>query len=242
MADLLELACASFDGAAAYAAYRSWEESGAEEHHEEAFRRALPATGVIFFRAGFRSMSGAITPREFIGAAAVDVYDETRKRSFRDGSPEQYKVWLYNISRNSFISELRSWASRRVFNFDYHGPCVPRGALYDVQDVEHEMFLRQLPREIFKRVSAAVRFDGQRRLACFYILRQLVGGQEVAARYLRKQFGLSVADVEFLIDYVTVRIRMALYEIRTDLCHGKVVEDWVSVVDMYGLDPRQVVM
>jgi hypothetical protein len=242
VADLLELACASFDAEAAHVAYRSWEESGEEEHHEEAFLRALPATGVIFFRAGFTSMSSAITPREFIGSAALSVYNETRKRSFRGSYVEQYAKWLYSISRNSFIDELREWSSRRIFNFDYHGPCTPRGSLYDVQDVEHEIFLRQLPREIVKRVSKAIRFDGQRRLACFHILRQLVSGHEIAERYMRKQFGVVKPDLDFLIDYVTVRVRMALYEIRTDLCHGKVVDDWVSVVDMYGMDPRQVVM
>lgn len=197
---------------------------------------------MIFCRAGFESLSNAITPREFIGSAAIRVYNETRKRSFRGSYTAQYVLWLFSMSRNSFIDELRAWSSRRIFNFDYHGPSTPRGSLYDVQDVEHEIFLQQLPREISKRVSSAIRFDGQRRLACFYILRQLVGGQEIAARYMSKQFGVSGSDLEFLIDYVTVRIRMALYEIRADLCHGKVVEDWVSVVDMYGVDPKQVVM
>ena len=235
MADLLELARAPFDGDAAFAAYCRWEMSGDDDAalFEAAFHRALPATGVIY-RSGFSSSNNTITVREFISSAALILYRDLKRRAFHGDLPDQYARWLFISSHNAFIDERRGWSANRIFNFDYHGPRAPRGSLYDVQDVEHAIFIEQLPREIVARVSPKIRFDGMRRLACFYILRQLLGGGLVPTRYVRKHFGIWGRDLEFLMDYVAVRIRMALYEIKADLCHGKVVDDWIDAVAVYG--------
>jgi hypothetical protein len=78
---------------------------------------------------------------------------------------------------------------------------------------EDEIFLRELPSAVLSRVRRTCRLPVQDYPAIGYIANQLVQGRKPIQYYMTSALRIARPRIHFLIDYVTVRVRWALYRI-----------------------------
>lgn len=232
MADLLKMAFSGFDPEKAHAAYRIWGESGEDDDLSLAWREAVPAIGVVYSRAGFDD-TGRITEAEYISTAACRIYSELENRAFKGEHQNSYSFYLQRISMNAFLRETSEWTANRVIDFDYHGPQAPAGRVRSIADVEQHIYLNQLPALLEDMVTDKIRFDGLKFEACVYALRQVLASKVASPRWMKKAYGLAREEADMLVDYVTIRIRLSLYEIRDNIWEGGVLDGWTDAAATY---------
>jgi len=83
-------------------------------------------------------------------------------------------------------------------------------------DSEDGVFLLELPATIEGRIQKTLRLPKSEWLGVRYVLRQMFRGKLPVPYFIEHALGVARGRVQFIIDYVTVRIRMELHRIYTE--------------------------
>lgn len=159
--------------------------------------------------------------RALVGAAAWAIFRALRGRRFATGGPQEYWSYLRQTARGA-VSHQRE-ADDRFRLVDSVSPEVcfdgmrVTGRVVSIADVERKLVIEKIPLLVAETVVRRLRFEGEERAACLYILRSLLEGCDVVVRGLRVLFEVSCERLRQLVDYVTVAARLALSGIRQEL-------------------------
>lgn len=212
MGDLVEVVHEQvLDVDGSFNAYCRFRRRGGAANLETAFSHALPVVRMVC-----RSPN-----RELIAASAWGLFDALRRRRFKDGSPEQYAAFLRHVALGSFLSEYINIARFQVVSeippdaFDFWARMSGRLVGYD--DVDRKMIIEKIPVIVAEHVTSRLRFEGEERDACLFVLRSVLEGVDVNPRGLADLFAIKQTRLRFLVDYVVVRVRLALQAIRREL-------------------------
>lgn len=103
----------------------------------------------------------------------------------------------------------------------------PGARLVTSYDVEADIYREQIHRELRKVVRSRIRFQGADRDACVYIIDCELGYKELPSLTVRRKVGLPNARCKYLIRYVNVLIRAALWEFgEREHKDGPLSPDW----------------
>jgi len=195
-----------------YAAYASYRDHGGRTRDlNEAFLAAL-----LVIRDVCRSRDRAL-----VGAAAWAMFRALQDRRFTTGDVSRFRTFLRQIARGAVAHERE--AAGRFLLVDQVAPEIcwdgmgVTGHLHDVNDVERKLVVEKIPILVVRDVVKRLRFADEDREACLYVLQQLVAGHDVLPRGLTPLFELPEYRLRFLVDYVSVRCRIALRKIRDEL-------------------------
>ena len=211
--DLLD---AAFAGGRApddsYGAYLRYRDGG---HHardlDHAVLAALPLIGGVC----------RTRDRALVGAAACAIFRAIKEGRFTEGGASRYQTYLRHTARGAVAHERE--AEQRFRQVDHVGPEVcwdgmsVTGHVLSIDDVERALVIEKIPVLIAQDVVDRLRFGGEERRTCLYILQQLVTGRDVPPRGLADLFDLPQYRLRFLVDYVSIRCRIAFRRIRGDL-------------------------
>lgn len=209
-----------------YKAYRRFWRFGRDEDLETAFRLAIPVVRDVCFE----------RDRSLVAAAAWDVFRALRRRGFKRGGPGLYWIYLRHIAFGAVANGLRQ---RTEFLYETRIDQLPSysdtyGRLIDYADVDQKLIIEKLPVLVAERVTARLRFDGEDRAACLYVLRCLIEGFTPPVRGIAKFFALSQQRLRFLVDYVTTRVRAALRAVRAELvAAGGTTVGWLGNISVH---------
>jgi hypothetical protein len=210
VSDLLQAAFSRYKPEEAYESYLAYDSSGTPEDLAQAVELALPVAGNLYQRRRYRRIA-----RPLLGAAATRYFRLIKKCEFKDGNPGLYRAWLEITASHCFIAEL--WREHRVQKINVQAAYgYDAGKLLCQEDADVHMTLERLPELLVGEVMANVRFDGSRRKACLYILDKMLRADPVSPNVLQTFFDVSAKDAPFLLDYMTVRLRIALQQLKEE--------------------------
>lgn len=199
------------DVAASYTAYRRWWRRGGEQNLEAAFRGALTVV---------RDVCRSRDP-EFASHAAWAVFKALRNRGFKRGTPGHYWIYLRHTALCAIIGLTETRRPKVIYAQRIRGmlPLYEAGysRMVDYDDIDRKMIVEKLPVLVAQRVVDRLRFEGEDREACLFILRCLLEGYTPPPRGLKQSFDLTAQRLRFLLDYVTTRVRAALRALRAEL-------------------------
>jgi len=187
-------------------AYRLWKDTKREVYKQEAWRRSLPVINIVIMKE-FPTIR-IEDKSSFISLAATKLW-----RVLGEGiAPvtNQYHKYIWVCIRRALLDEIRSVIRQRDLPEGALPPPISR--VRSINDVDIRMFLQELPEAIRNRVSAELRFHGPERTACLYILDRYLAGVSPAVEILRDDY--KVTDASWLCEYVLVRMRIAMYDLR----------------------------
>lgn len=119
--------------------------------------------------------------------------------------------------------------------FDFLGACAhpPVGRLVSIADVESKMMLEKLPQLIRDDFQRHNRLKGNQRVASYDVLKKILTGKPISTRELIEQFGVEPKHVTFVINYVTLRVRLAIDAMSDEIKEWRFIEDWRQLYDLY---------
>lgn len=211
-ADLLDAVFASRrDRGASFDAYVRYRDAGCRARDlGVAFALALPVIREVC----------TVRDRGLVGSAASAIWRALRERRFVEGGVRAYWAYLRRTARGTIVNQRAADDRFRLVDRIPPGVCadeIGTGRLIEVADVEQKLVLDKIPLLIIDQVVPRVRFKGEEREACLYILLAILERRELSARGLGDQFDLPVERFQFLVDYVVVRVRLALSRIKGEL-------------------------
>lgn len=199
------------DVQASYTAYRRYWRKGGDDYLEAAFRDALPVV---------RDVCRSRDP-EFVSVAAWAVFRALRRRGFKRGTPGHYWIYLRHIALGAIVHETEYRRPKVIYADRVRGvqPDYEVGftRVVSYDDIDRKMIVEKIPVLVAQRVVDRLRFEGEDREACLFILRCLIEGYTPPPRGLKQSFDLTATRLKFLLDYVTTRVRVALRAIRAEL-------------------------
>lgn len=205
-------------------AYDKWVETG--ENLEDAFCAVFPL---------LRNMTWSLRQKfehkvdhdDLVSCAAEALHKFLLRRSPRstDGLDRDSVVMFAGFIRTVVVSGIidRSRVSesrltpRLVHMRGWTGEFNWIGKTPTMKQSDIRLYLEQLPAELGRSVVRSIRFKGDERDACVYILDRILRGRNPVLSVLRNHFELPLDRSLFLVDYVTVKIRMCLRELSVDL-------------------------
>lgn len=106
------------------------------------------------------------------------------------------------------------------------------GYVHNMVRVDTMLAFEQLVKRAAEVASRKIRFSGARRDACLYVLSKLATMEKVSPTVIRNQY--CQHDVSFLIDYVSVLLRMVLYNVRASIKVHVGDASWSNLVSSIG--------
>lgn len=128
---------------------------------------------------------------------------------------------------------LRTFRDTRVYlrtqTFDYWKVArSPYGSSFaSAHEVEADIYRTQITKLLRESVKSKLRFIGVDRDACSYILDCELGYKNLYAETAKRKYGLTSLRCKYLIKYVTVLLRAALWEFgENEHKDGPLASDW----------------
>lgn len=149
---------------------------------------------------------------EYTSVGNLSLFEALAHRKYKSDydDPNHFYLYFYTTLRGDF---LRSYYKVKHFVPETGSERMFRPArLIHPFDVERHIYLEQIPSEVAGIVIDRIRFDGNDLQACLYALSRILDNKTPVVNFMRRD--LKVRDPEFLVSYVLVLVRSALYEMR----------------------------
>lgn len=224
-----------FDEVRAFELYAIYCNSGRVNDLNAAFEAAVPS-----IRRFMRRVRRAGYPAtEFVSVVSSSYFYEIKNKKVRqDGGPDGYASGLWWICFRSCKSHIANMKAGRLFKRHHSWYCrpLPYGYVLNQTDMEHKIFLEELPKSIALSVLPRIRFkDKKYQKACKQILFNFLTNQRNFTGQICHIFNIPKEEVKLLVDHVRVQIKAYLYEMRRSF-EARIMEDWREVFDFLRVD------
>lgn len=224
-----------FDEVRAFELYDAYRGSGSEADLNAAFEAAVPSIR-RFMR---RVRRHEYPPTEFVSVISVAYYNEIKnKRIVAEGGPDAYAAALWWTCRRTCRSYIASIKAGKFFNRHFSWYCrpLPYGHVFNQIDVEHKIFLEELPKSIALSVLPNLRFKNTKyHKACKQILFNFLTNQKNFTGQICYLFDIPKETVKLLVDHVRVQIKAYIHEMRRSF-EARIMEDWREALDLIHLE------
>lgn len=223
-----------FEAERAYELYEAYRQTNTEEALMAAFEAAVPSIRLFLKKIRHR---GA-TINELVSIISWAYYVEIkRQKIIADNGADSYVSalrWVCFRSCKSYLSLMRA---NRIFKRSQVWYCrpMPYGHVLDQVDVEHKIFLEELPKTIALNIVPRLRFKGKHLKACKQILFNMLTSQKTFTGQIAHMFDIPAENVKVLVDHVRVQIKAYIHEMRNTF-QARIMEDWRDVYDMIHIE------
>lgn len=194
-----------WDQKAAYAAFDFYRDELGQFALDDAIKAALPIIRVVYSTQKFKityagDEDDLISHAAFTIAKAIPKMSEKPKEKL--DNDKKYMRYLFTCVVNAFYREYdilhgkHNKLQRRLIE---HNPTLTSNPSEKThKSLEAEMTLKRLPQQLFVLGMECVRFEGQSRRVCAYILTQMITGREIAKSVLQL---MGCKDRHFFVQY-----------------------------------------
>jgi hypothetical protein len=175
----------------AYAAFDRYREDPSDENFDDVINKTLPVIRVVYATQKFRPIEG--DEDDLIAHAALTITKALPKMRLKStqelGNDKQYVRYLFTCVSHAFYREFEVLHGKS--NKLYHRLCEYNDSVptytspTNVKALEAELTLQHVPEVMFSLAMECVRFEGQERKICQYMLNQLLSGREIAKSVLQ---------------------------------------------------------
>lgn len=189
----------------AYAAFDLYRDDPTEQNYSDAVVLAIAIIRVVIATQKFKINYGGdeddlIAHAAFIITKALPKM--ARKPKEKLDNDKKYMRYLFTCVVNAFAREysiLHGKHNRLQKKINDHSePPTQRTAIKNVRRLEAQMTLKQLPQHLFEHSLTIIRFTGNERNICAYIIRQLIDEREVSKSVLQL---MGCKNRDFFITY-----------------------------------------
>lgn len=207
-----------YDRAAALHAIRKWVRTKEERWLHRTFELMYPLLSITQ-RQRFGS-ANEHDREDMIQFAALRLWQLLLTRSFpRFDTDGHWNVWTRNVCYNMLCG---GYAKTKTGATPTAIPEIAAGQAWHVSrygspsDAEDRLFLAELPLAIEQRIRRAFRLKRSEWLGARYVLRQLFEGRLPVPYYLEHALHIRPQRIPFLVDYVTLNVRVELLRMYTE--------------------------
>lgn len=234
-----------FDRTAALDALTRLKRRGTQSLKILAYNRTLPMLSIVF-----RQRFGRMSFGRHIGRMDYhdreDVLQSAALRLWQVIDSQSYPQFETTAHLNSWMNvvvyrwlcqayeEVPDRTRDDVVDYDHARTVWGRPQIFSARSAEDEIFLRELPDALLSRVVKTCRLPEGDHAAVRYIANQLMLGRDPVVNYLASALRVARCRIQFLIDYVTVRVRWALYRIFTEDMGGVIAHPSMQVFSNVG--------
>lgn len=223
-----ELIRRSYNNKACVDAFRDLAASpGNREFTGRAIETALPVLGVVLSMHFRRLKPGCEEYDEIISSVPARLFLHIIKDRFYQEyyeEPASQFSYLFTYFYYEILNVLKK--CKRLASLHHDVPCTSFLAFnFEAASTSTEcrVHVSELPRHIKDTVIKRIRFCGDERDLCVFLVESLVDGKGIPAVILRQRWG--VRDPEFFSSYIRVLIRSVLLEMKPDIDRIPSVED-----------------
>ena len=221
-----------------YEHYLLYLDSGSKKDLNVAFESAVPS--IRKFLGNIRKEG--FPQSEFISIIAWAYHEEIkRKKIVAENGPDSYAAALRWVCFRSCKAHLTKTRSGRLIPKHHIWYCcpLPYGYIPDQVDMEHKIFLEEIPKMVALNVLPRIRFKKTiYNKACRQILFNLLTNQKNFTVQISYLFDIKTDTVKFLVDHVKVQVKNYIYEFRS-LFNSHIMEDWREVFNILDFEEHE---
>jgi hypothetical protein len=149
-----------------------------------------------------------------------------------DHATDATQLWYFG---SVAVVRLMTFYDEKRQTFDFLHACArpPFGRLVTTDDVDAKLALEKLPQLIRDEFHRHNRLRGNQRKASYFVLKRVLTGKPISERELIEKFGVEPEHVRFVVDYVTVRVRLAIEALSEEIKRWRFIEDWRDLYTLY---------
>jgi hypothetical protein len=210
----------------AYEAFNLYRLEPTPEHYDDAVNKALPIIRVVYSTQKFKVTYGG-DEDDLIAHAALTITKALpkmiKKPTHKLDDDKKYMRYLFTCVINAFYREydiLHGKHNKLQRKLTEHSErATANTTSRNFKQVEAEMTLKHLPQQLYALAEDMIRFTGQDRQICVYIINQLIEGREVAKSVLQltgcrdRNFFISYCEGLLLQAFIQLRRRKVLAEV-----------------------------
>lgn len=167
---------------------------------------------------------------DLFSEAASKVWRAIDSKQVPDSLPEVFYTYVIHAINSGFSMALRRLDAPYT-RLDVNNMPSVSSRFPTSRQIDAKLFLEELPQLIQKRIGPTFRFAGKAGEACQYILDRILSNKRVVNRVLKLRFGITNTD--FYVEYVQVRLRHFLYEIRGVFSDLPIEDGFLDVSRLY---------
>jgi hypothetical protein len=202
----------------AYAAFDAYRADQTDAKLDEAIVLALPIIRVVYSTQKFK-VTYMGDEDDLISHAAYTITKAIPKMADKEieklNSHQKYMRYLFTCVVNAFYREYdvlhgkHNKLQKRITEMHTE---PETSTVQNIYEVEAELTLKRLPKQLFGIAVSYVRFEGKMRRVCVYILAQMIQGREIAKSVLQL---MGCSNRNFMMEYCTFILTQAFLVLRT---------------------------